>query len=205
MSSTFDIIEFLDRTWFSVGMEQSETEKGLFRDELQQLAEDAMYECYRELADMPHLRHMTEAQFTITLASPGIGAFMLLDDSGDITPSTPPIMTDRIRQVYHIADDGTRTRMYKLGSAEELDRPQPQGIIWWWARDTIIETIDLAGNTRYSDGGNALDGSIEVHATYVPSIGNFTNKVAIQPHLVRHLRKKALEKKYPQLLKNLGG
>lgn len=193
MSTTFDTAEFLDRVYFQVGVEQTEAEKGVYRDELAIIAEDAMVELATSIcgnyeqgrAGDPSLRTLFETIWRFPIVATGYASILddatKYDEAGAAT--TRNLMLGTIRAVYHVGTDAVRTKATKLRSSDDLDKPQRiLGLVYWHERDSRIETIDKVGRNRFN--GNNLDGYLEVHGCFIPTITDFPNRQQLQKPLV---------------------
>lgn len=199
MSATFDLQELLDRVWVTVGVDQDEDSKGLYRDELAIIAEDAMialamrmcgnYELGRP--GNPEHRFLFEDAWLFPIVSPG--HVLYLDDSTKTTPSggaqTRNILPGTIHQVYYRNSDLTvRTRCTRARNSDELERPTLKGLIYYGTRDGKIELVDTLGNGVYSSTAcNLIGGYLEVHACFVPKITDFPNRATLQTALIEEM------------------
>jgi hypothetical protein len=210
----FNLQEWLDRVTVAVGREMTEEEIGVIVEQLSVIAGEAIQDLVKEIAGdpsqgipgVPSLHHCFETIVRLPIVG-GLGVALLLDSSTKYDASDAPItlniLTNSIRTVYYIPDAGTRVKCYRLRTADDLDRPQPAGFVWWYPRDTAIESIDTNGLTRYT--GNALAGKFELHCTFIPTVANFPDHEELQPRLVKHMMKYALAKRDDRLAAAITG
>lgn len=203
MVYTFTLAEAVEQAWLAIGGEQSEAQKGLYRDEMARLEDFWMRRVGHKVAVNPEMRRLLQTEFTVPVLAT-LGACSLEDNAAGKSPADPWIIFTEgrdgmpeccIERVYVQLGTGEFVTAHKLAHPDDLFREGWYGRLWWAIRNRVLETINTDGTTRYTSGGSTLDGNFFITTSYIPSVATFPTISQLQQFAIEEMVAIAREKR----------